>query len=62
MILQSEAIEEFKKLYFEEFGVSLTVEQALGYSSSLIGLIKAVYGQNLLYSKTIDNNIRKEQD
>ncbi|WKZ25447.1 MAG: hypothetical protein QY322_03620 [bacterium] len=55
MTLQSEALEEFKKLYFKEFGVSLTDEQALGYSSSLIGLVKAVYGQNLPYSKTIDN-------
>ncbi|MFZ3301641.1 MAG: hypothetical protein WA152_02945 [Microgenomates group bacterium] len=55
MILQPEAVEEFKKLYFKEFEVSLSGEQALGYSSCLIGLVKAVYGQNLPHSKAIDN-------
>lgn len=55
MILQPEVIEEFKKLYFREFGLSLSDEQAIGYSSSLFGLVKAVYGQNLPHTKAIDN-------
>ncbi len=55
MILQAEAIEEFKKLYFSEFGVVLTNEQTLSYGSSLVGLVKAVYGHNLPQAKAIDN-------
>ena len=50
---RSEAIGEFKELYKEEYGVLLTDNQATEYGDRLIGLIKAVYGND--YFRNINN-------
>lgn len=47
MQLDKDAIEEFKKLYFQEYGIRLTDNQAVEYGMRLIKLVKAVYGDNL---------------
>ena len=47
MILDQEAIEEFKKLYHQEYGEELTNQQALECGTRLIRLVRAVYGNNL---------------
>lgn len=41
------AIREFKKLYFKQYGKQLTNDQAIDYGKRLIRLVKAVYGKNL---------------
>ncbi len=44
MRLSQQAIEKFKKLYFEEYGVILTEQEAHEYSRRLIWIVKAIYG------------------
>lgn len=46
-MINQEAIKEFKELYFQEYGVVLTDEQALDYGIRLVRLVKAVYGDSL---------------
>lgn len=62
-MLSTEAVNEFKKLYFKEYGIKLTNEQAIDMGTKLIRLIKAVYGPNLpkkWSSKVIDTNKTKD--
>ena len=40
-MLSVEAIKEFKSLYFKEFGITLTDNQALDFGTKLIRLVKA---------------------
>lgn len=44
-MLSKEAIDEFKKLYLQEYGVRLTDSQATDCGLRLIRLVKAVYGR-----------------
>jgi len=46
-VISPEAVDEFKMLYFKEYGIKLSNEQAYDYGTKLIGLIKIVYGSNL---------------
>jgi hypothetical protein len=46
-MLPKEAIEEFKTLYLQEFGIELTNEKALELGLKLIRMIKVVYGHDL---------------
>lgn len=61
-MISQEAIIEFKELYFQEYKVKLTDEQALDYGTRLIGLVKAVYGKNLPKLSDVDNGKSKEHD
>lgn len=61
-MISQEAITEFKELYFQEYKVKLTDEQALDYGTRLVGLVKAVYGKNLPKPKDIDNDKSQEHD
>lgn len=45
-MLPKEAIEEFKKLYFKNFGIALTDEEATYRANNLVALYTAVYGDN----------------
>jgi hypothetical protein len=45
-MLPKEAIEEFKKLYFEDFGIQLSDEEASYRANNLVALYTAVYGDN----------------
>lgn len=42
-MLSTEAIVEYKRIYFEEFGVKLSDQEALEKATRLLGLFKAVY-------------------
>jgi hypothetical protein len=60
MQLDKEAIDEFKTLYYREYGERLNDEQATDYAVRLIMLIKAVYGDSLpLPSSKFDNKTKK---
>jgi len=52
-MLDKEAVEDFKKLYFQEYGIQLSDNQAIDYGIRLIRLVKAVYGQNPLPKKRV---------
>lgn len=61
-MLNPEAVNEFKELYFKEYKIRLTDEQAIDMGTKLIRLIKAVYGPNLptkWKSKEVDTNKTK---
>lgn len=45
-MLPKEAIEEFKKLYFKNYGIELTDEEATYRANNLVALYSAVYGDN----------------
>lgn len=45
-MLPKEAVEEFKKLYFEDFGIQLSDEEASYRANNLVALYTAVYGDN----------------
>lgn len=47
MAIEQAALEEFKMLYFKEYGKKLSNEQAYEYGTKLIGLVKLVYGSNV---------------
>jgi len=38
-----EELQEFKDIYFEEFGEKISDEQAFEYANSLVSLIESVY-------------------
>jgi len=60
-MLTKESIDEFKKIYLQEYGVNLTDEAANIYGSRLVGLVKAVYGDDL--SQLIfDKGVRKDNN
>lgn len=46
-MINAEAVEEFKRLYFNEYGMKLTNEQAIDMGTKLIRLVKIVFGPNL---------------
>lgn len=46
-MISAEAAEEFKRMYFREYGMQLTDEQAMEMGTKLIRLIKVVFGSNL---------------
>ena len=45
-MLPKEAIEEFKKLYFKNYGIQLSDEEATYRANNLVALFSAVYGDN----------------
>ncbi len=55
MQLDNSAVDEFKEIFFKEYGVRLTDVQAIESGIRLIRLVKAVYGNNLPKL-----NVRKE--
>lgn len=61
-MLTTEALEEFKKLYFREYGIQLDNHQAYEYGTKLIDLVKQVYGPNLpkKWIFKIDRKVSKE--
>lgn len=59
MQLSTEALEQFKKMYKERYEIQLTNEEAIEFGIRLIKLVKAVYGNNLPKSKTIDTGTTK---
>ena len=48
MQLDRDAIEEFKRMYQSDFGKWLSDAEAVDYGARLIGLVRAVYGENQL--------------
>jgi len=44
MKLDDDAIQEFQKLYYKEYGIKLSREQAVDCGTRLVGLVKVVYG------------------
>lgn len=61
-MISQEAIKEFKELYFQEYKVKLSDEQALDYGTRLVGLVKAVYGKHLPKVNFVDKNIGRENN
>ncbi len=47
MQLEEEAVKQFKNLYFKNYGITLTNQQAVEFGTRLIVLVKTVYGKNL---------------
>lgn len=62
MKLDDGAIEEFQKLFLQQYGQKLTNEEALELGTRLIGFVKAVYGDNLPKLKTLDTGTKKEDN
>lgn len=60
--LSETVISEFKKLYKENYGVSLTNQEAIEYGMRLINLVKAVYGSNLPKLKKLDIGTKREDN
>lgn len=60
MKLNEEAIHEFQKLYKEEYGTQISRDKAVEYGENLIGLVKVVYGKQLL--KSFDRKCPSEYD
>ena len=46
-MLSEQAIDEFKTLYLKRYGVALDHNSAAQRATGLIGLYKAVYGENI---------------
>jgi hypothetical protein len=61
MVLEDEAIEAFRRLYLQRYGVELTREEAIEYGSRLVSLVKAVYGKHIPKIE-IDNTTRKKDN
>lgn len=59
MLLNENAVEEFKNLYLQEYKISLTDQQVTEYGTRLIQLVKAVYGNNLPMPKNVDKEAKK---
>ncbi len=59
-MISREALIEFQQLYLQRYGEKLTDQQGQEYGTRLIGLIKAVYGQNL--PKFVDIEARKDDN
>ena len=43
MGLSKEAIEEFKEIYFKEFGEKISDEEAIGMGENLVSLFEIIY-------------------
>lgn len=61
MLLEKAAVEEFIELYSLEYGIKLTYKEALEYGTRLVGLVKAVYGRDLL-KIDLDNEKNKKEN
>ena len=61
-MIDQKAIAEFKELYFQEYGIKLTDQEAMERGSRLINMIKAVYGHNLPVPKKIDKEANKDHN
>ena len=48
MLLSDKALKDFKELYLKEYSIVLTDNEALEYGGRLIGLLKAVYGNDFI--------------
>ncbi len=46
-MLSPEAVVEFKNLYFKEYGMQLSHDEAIDLGAKLIRLVKAVYGSDV---------------
>lgn len=62
MKLDDGAIEEFQKLFLQQYGQKLTNEETLELGTRLINFVKAVYGSNLPKLKTLDTGTKKEDN
>lgn len=60
MLIEKQALSEFQSLYLKEFQVKITDAEALEYGTRLIGLVKAVCGNDPYQLKAIDTDFRKE--
>ena len=56
MMLPKEAIEEFKKLYFKNYKIQLSDEEAVRRANNLVDLYSKVYGGDCGSIKDIDKN------
>lgn len=61
-MLTTEALREFKELYKKEYKIELEDKEALELGTRLIGLVKAVYGNNLPAPKNIDKEANKDNN
>jgi len=57
-MLSTQAINEFKALYLNRYGVSLDNDSAAERATELIGLYKAVYGENINTSKQYEEKTK----
>ncbi|KKP33239.1 MAG: hypothetical protein UR22_C0001G0052 [Parcubacteria group bacterium GW2011_GWC2_32_10] len=55
-MLPKEAIEEFKKLYFKNYKIQLSDEEAVRRANNLVDLYSKVYGGDCGSIKDIDKN------
>lgn len=62
MQLDEAAINEFKKLYKENYDVLLTDQEAIEYGMRLIKLAQAVYGSDLPKLNNVDIHKKKEDN
>lgn len=62
MILEEEAIGDFKRLYFQEYGIKLADQEAVEYGTRLIRFVKAVYGNNFPIKGDIDGQRKKDNN
>lgn len=61
MLIDKQALLEFKNLYYKEHLIRITESEANDYGNRLICLVKAVYGNQLPDLKAIDSETRKGQ-
>jgi hypothetical protein len=62
MQLDNGAIDEFQQLYFKEYGIKLTRQDAFELGARLIQFVKAVYGKNLPDKKAIEMSVIKDDN
>ncbi|MCL4354238.1 hypothetical protein M1349_02075 [Patescibacteria group bacterium] len=61
-MLSKEAIDEFRGIYYKEYGQRLTDKEALELGTRLINFVKSVYGNNLPELKAIDTGVKEENN
>jgi hypothetical protein len=59
MEFDNAAIEDFQRLYFQEYDIKLSKEEAVELGSRLIHFVKVVYGRNLPERKNVDIGNKK---
>lgn len=60
-MLSTEAVAEFKKVYFEQFGIELNDAAATEMASSLLNLYRAVYSESNMTMKGSMNDERRKR-
>lgn len=60
MELDDVAIKEFQRLYFQEYDIRLTKQEAVVYGTRLVQLVKVVYGNDL--PKNVAISIKKQDN